>query len=164
MDKWEFLRWRQMLGYTQEETAQKLGVVRSTINNWERGIARIPQAVELACHELTRRWKQRPEFGPVNLIYADGHLRSGLHCELFSNNDLAIKQAIKICENFFNPLIIEDGGTVVWSASELLRECEMRRDALNPTRGSPKPGPKPGRIQVALSSSKTKRSDSVPDK
>jgi DNA-binding XRE family transcriptional regulator len=159
MDKREFLRWRRALGYTQEEAAEKLGVVRGTINNWERGVARIPQAVELACHELTRRWKQRPDFGPVSLVYADNQTstcRQHMYCELFSNNDLAIKQALKLHESLFNPLIIEDGGAVVWSAWELLRECEIRRNELNPTRASPKPGPKPGTNNAVPPSSKTK--------
>ena len=44
MDKWEFLRWRRTLGYTEEEAADTLGVARGTINNWERGGTRIPQA------------------------------------------------------------------------------------------------------------------------
>src|SRR5258708_1983631 len=72
MDMWDFLKWRRTLGYTQEEAADKLGVHRGTIQHWERGITRVPQAVDLACEELTRRWKQQPEFGRVNLVYADG--------------------------------------------------------------------------------------------
>jgi len=147
MDKWEFLRWRRTLAYTQEEAAEKLGISRGAINGWERGVARIPQAIDLACHELTRRWKQRPEFGPVNLVYGDAEVSSRtsrLQCELFSNNDAAIRQVLKLWENFINPLIMEDGGGVVWTASELLRECERRRDELNPTRPPPRSrGPKP---------------------
>src|SRR6266852_8189795 len=62
MDMWEFLKWRRTLRYTQAEAAEKLGVNRGTIQNWERGHTRIPKSTELACHELTRQWKQRPEF------------------------------------------------------------------------------------------------------
>jgi DNA-binding XRE family transcriptional regulator len=131
MDKSQFARWRRTLSYTQEEAAEKLGVVRSTIMNWEGGATRIPQVVELACLELTRRWKQRPDFGPVSLVYAlekESSRRPSLQCAVFSNNEAAIKEAIKLLENVIPPLIIEDGGGVVWSASELLQECERRRD------------------------------------
>ena len=118
MDKWDFLRWRRTLGYTQEEIGEKLGVARGTINNWERGVTRIPQAIELACCEITRRAKQRPDFGPVNLVYGDRRDTSRtpvLHCELFSNNDAAIERALKLSYNFIAPMIIEDGG---WPAPD----------------------------------------------
>src|SRR5712692_2539060 len=71
MDMWDFLKWRRTLRYTQAEAAEKLGVNRGTIQNWERGVTRISKAADLACLELTRRWKQRPEFGAVSLIYAE---------------------------------------------------------------------------------------------
>ena len=65
----EFLKWRKSLGYTQEEAGKKLGVSRATIQNWEKGVTRIPRAAELACLQVARRWKQRSEFGPVALVY-----------------------------------------------------------------------------------------------
>ena len=136
MDKLQLLRWRRTLSYTQDEAAEKLGVTRGTIVNWEGGITRIPLAVELACLELTRRWKQRPDFGPESLVYAVEKASSRtlpLQCALFSNNEAAIKEAIKLLENVIPPLIIEDGGGVVWSACELLRECERRRDEAKTT-------------------------------
>ena len=136
MDKMELRRWRRTLDYSQEETAEKLGIVRGTISNWETGATRIPSHIELACHELTRRWKQRPDFGPVSLVYTvekESSRTSSLQCALFSNNEAAIKEAIKLLENVIPPLIIEDGGGVVWSASELLRECERRRDEAKTT-------------------------------
>src|SRR6266567_9132301 len=72
MDMAEFLKWRKSLGYTQEEAGKKLGVSRATIQNWEKGVTRIPRAAELACLQVARRWKQRSEFGPVALVYTDG--------------------------------------------------------------------------------------------
>lgn len=159
MDKWDFLRWGRTLAYTQEEAAEKLGVTRSTINNWERGATRIPKAIDLACHELTRRWKQRADFGPVNLVYSDGRMSSRvsrLRCELFSNNDAAINQAFHLMENVINPLIIEDGGSVVWSASELLRECERRRDESHLDRPPLKPRTKPKGDQPGASNGEPK--------
>jgi DNA-binding XRE family transcriptional regulator len=99
MDMWDFLRWRRTLGNTQEEAAGKLGVSRGTIQHWEKGVTRVPRAVDLACEELKRCWKQQPDFGPVTLVYADGAMprqpdgssRSTLlRSELYSGNEAAI--------------------------------------------------------------------------
>jgi DNA-binding XRE family transcriptional regulator len=137
MDMWDFLKWRKTLRYTQAEAAKKLGIHRGTIQNWERGITPISKAAELACLELTRQWKQRPEFGPVNLIYAEAPVSQQpndpsrtalLQCELYSTNEAAIWRALQLMEtpNFINPLIIEKDGGIVWTTTELLREGERR--------------------------------------
>ena len=42
MDNWDFLKWRRTLRYKQTEAAKGLGVNRATIQNWERGVMRIP--------------------------------------------------------------------------------------------------------------------------
>lgn len=130
MDRWEFLRWRRMIGYTQEKAAEKLGVVRSTIVNWESETGRVPLSIDLACCELTRRWKQRPEFGPVHLVYTDSRETSPtskLHCETHTNNDAAIRRALTLSHDLINPLIL-DGNSVVWSVTDLLYQCELRRE------------------------------------
>lgn len=140
MDKWEFLKWRRTLGYTQAEAGEKLGFGRGTVGNWEGGITSIPPAVELACCELTRRSKQRPDFGPVNLVYGDSRVASCapvLQCELFSNNEAAIERALDFDESFVNAMILEDGGGVVWTVSELLSELEQRRGETRPPESSP---------------------------
>src|SRR5712691_5281617 len=103
MDALEFLGWRKALRYTQQEAGKQLGVSRATIQNWEKRITRVPTMVELACQVLTRRWKQRPEFGPVALIYADEPMWPEpdyptrtvfIQCELYASNEIAIRQTL----------------------------------------------------------------------
>jgi DNA-binding XRE family transcriptional regulator len=138
VDMREFKNWRKTHQYTQTEAGSKLGVDRSTIQNWEHGFTPIPTSVELACQVLTRRWKQRPEFGPVTLVYAYEPMwpepdcptrRVFVQCELCTNNEVAIQQALRLSKNpsFRNPLIIEHGGGIIWSIPDLLRECDKRR-------------------------------------
>src|ERR1700694_2378706 len=71
MDLWGFKKWRRKWGYTQVEAGEKLGLSRGAVQYWESEIRPVPLAVELACQELLRLWKQRPEFGPVTLLYGD---------------------------------------------------------------------------------------------
>ncbi len=108
-----------------------LGVHRNTVQNWERGFTRVPTVVEFACQELTRRWMQRPEFGPVALVHADEPIwpkpdypsRSVfVQCELYANNELAIRQAVRLSENagFHNPLIIDQVAEIIWDATAAL--------------------------------------------
>jgi DNA-binding XRE family transcriptional regulator len=99
MDQWDFKKWRKKLGINQVEAGEKLGLSRGAVQDWESEIRPVPLAVELACQELLRRWKQRPEFGPVTLLYAEGPM-SGLNslppgdlvllCEPHPNNESAL--------------------------------------------------------------------------
>jgi transcriptional regulator with XRE-family HTH domain len=137
MDGWQLKAWRKQLRYSQSKAGEKLGLSRATIQNWESKRVPIPYAVELACMELTRRWKQRPEFGPVTLVYPDSPLWQEacdpyhfavLHCEHFPNNLAAIEQACRFVRmpNFIQPLIIDEDGTVIWSGQDLISECDRR--------------------------------------
>ena len=138
MDANDFLTWRKALRYTQEEAGEKIGVTRATIQNWEKGITRVPRIAELACQQLTRKWKQRPDFGPVTLIYADEPIRPTAEgapravfaqCELHSNNEFAIRRILRLSETqkFVTQLIVEQNGGIVWTISDLQRECTRRR-------------------------------------
>src|SRR3954451_20093855 len=111
-----FRKWRKALRYTQPAAGKKFGVDRSTIQNWERGFTRVPRMAELACPQLTRKWKQSPEFGPVSLIYADEPIWSlsddltgpvFVHCERYPNNEFAIRQSLRLSKspNFKSPFI-----------------------------------------------------------
>ena len=140
MDLWDFKKWRKKLGYTQAEAAERLGLSRATVQYWEAEIRPVPLEVELACRELLRRWKQRPEFGPVTLLYADDPIWQEasppcgvllLQCERHSNNESAIQRAVWLRETMtlVNPLIVEDDGNVVWSGPELLREYDSWKES-----------------------------------
>ena len=137
MDLWDLKKWRRKLKYSQSEAADKLGVTRAAVQNWECERSPIRHAVELACEEITRRWKQGPSFGPVLLIYADEPMWPEsdcpsrvlcMRCELHPNNETAIRRVCRLREtpDFFNPSIIEEHGGVVWTGPELLVECETR--------------------------------------
>ena len=65
-------KWRKQLRLNQFKAAHLLSMSRGAVQKWESEHIDIPHTVELVCDELTRRWKQRPEFGPVILAYADG--------------------------------------------------------------------------------------------
>lgn len=139
MNTWNFKEWRKRLGYTQSEAGQQLGLSRATVQYWEAGLRPVPLEVELACRELLRRWKQRPEFGPVTLLYADDRIWQEvsppcgvrlLQCERHPNNESAMKRAVLLTKAMVlvAPLIVEDDGNVIWSGQELLRECDAWKE------------------------------------
>ncbi len=139
MDVWDFKKWRKKPGINQVVAGEMLGLSRGAVQYWESEIRPVPRAVELACQELLRQSKLHPEFGPVTLLYADGPISQVdlpscgdlvLRCEPHPNNESALSQVVRLRETvaLFMPVIIEDDGTVVWSGSELLRECDARKE------------------------------------
>src|SRR5216683_7767948 len=88
MDQWDLKKWRKKLGINQVEAGEMLGLSRGAVQNWENEIRPVPRAVELACQELLRRWKQRPEFGPVTLLYADS---PDLQADSIPHSDLVLR-------------------------------------------------------------------------
>jgi hypothetical protein len=131
---WDFKKWRRQLKYSQVEAAKQLGLRRAAIQHWESEKVRISDVVELACEELLRRSKQRPDFGPVTLMYsrelvwpAPGQSSRILfvECELYANNADALRRAdwLNKTRNFVNPIIFGRNGEVVWAGPDLLREC-----------------------------------------
>jgi DNA-binding XRE family transcriptional regulator len=140
MDQWDFKKWRKKLRINQVEAGDMLGLSRAAVQCWESEIRPVPRAVELACKELLRRWKQGPQFGPVILFYADApmpHTDSlagndlALRCEPYPNNESALARILRLRETttLSMPLIVENDGTVIWSGPELLQECEARKSA-----------------------------------
>jgi transcriptional regulator with XRE-family HTH domain len=137
MNGLELKKWRKLLGHTQEQAANEFGVTRPTIQNWEYEITPVPVAVDLASRQLLRRWKQRPEFGPVTLVYASAPLWLTLNadqlptlfCRQYPDNDAALLRVFELrnSPNFFNPLILDETNLVIWSGPQLMEECERLR-------------------------------------
>ena len=139
MDLWDFKKWRRKLRYSQVEAGKKLGLSRGAVQIWEGEFRPVPVAVELACQELVRQWRQRPEFGAVTLLYADdprsldASSSSGtmvMRSERHPNNENALKSAARPRETVtpFIAFILDDDGNVVWSGPELLREIDARKN------------------------------------
>ena len=137
MDMWDLKKWRRKLGYSQFEAAEKFGVGRAAVQNWESERTRIPHAIDLASKEIERRWKQRREFGPVVLVYSDESIWPDADCpsrvlcmqrELHANNEAAIQRCLRLRQtpSFDSPFIVSEDGSVVWSTPELLCECGKR--------------------------------------
>lgn len=135
----ELREWRKILGYTQKQAGKVLGVTRATIQNWEYESSSIPVAVQLACSVLMRRWKQRPEFGPVTVAYTGVPLSLAaqvqaqgetLTCERYSSNRDAFSRLMDLNKSIaiFNPIILDDAGCAVWSGEALMKECEKYQD------------------------------------
>lgn len=143
MDMWDFKKWRRKLKYTQSVAGEKLGLSRGAVQYWESEVRPVPVAVELACEELLRLSKQRPEFGPVTLLYTEyaddpisleNSASAGnilLRSERHPNNESALRSAARPKEvmTLFIAFIVEDDGNVVWSGPELLREIAARQKA-----------------------------------
>jgi hypothetical protein len=138
MDQWDFKKWRKKLGINQVAAGEMLGLSRGAVQYWESDIRPVPRAVELACTELLRRWKQRPEFGPVKLLYADSPMSQVdtlpggdlvLRCEPHPDNESALGRIVRLRQTSkpLMPNIAEEDGTVIWSGPELLQECDARK-------------------------------------
>ncbi len=150
MDLWDFKKWRRKLGYTQFDAAEKLGVGRGAIQDWESEHRPVPAAVELACCELTRLWMRQPDFGPVILVYADDQIWGQpqgasdtllLKCERYPDNEAAIRRICWLRETLISisPVIMNKEGAVIWGTPELLDECEQREEQAR-ARRRPIPG------------------------
>jgi transcriptional regulator with XRE-family HTH domain len=138
MDQWDFKKWRKKLGINQVAAGEMLGLSRGAVQYWENDRRPVPRAVELACQELLRRWKQLPEYGPVILLYS-GALVSDVYtcpsgdllmrCEPHPDNESALSRLVRLAEtlDLFMPLIVDDNGTAIWTGPELLRECDVRK-------------------------------------
>ncbi len=95
MDSWDLKKWRKKHGFNQFEAAKKLGIQRSAFQDLEREVRPIWKSIELACEEITRLERRRPEYGPVTLLCTLGPILQSydgpyqvelLRCEKHLNN------------------------------------------------------------------------------
>lgn len=134
MDAQVLKAWRERVGLTQQQLADKLRVTRTTIQNWEAAATPIPQAVETSCQIWEKRLKQEnPDLGPVTLIYADGPMFINpygprrrpaiMQQEPYQTSASALARVQQLWgrENFHNPFIIEESGEPLWNIVELGR-------------------------------------------
>ena len=132
MDAKGFRMWREGVGITQQQIADKLGVSRTTIQNWEGAATPIPQAVEMSCKIWEARLKQEnPDLGPVTLVYSDGPMfvdpygprrrPAMMQQEPYPTNTAALARVQQLWarEDFHNPFIIEESRTPLWNVVEL---------------------------------------------
>ena len=140
MDSWDLKKWRKKHGFNQFEAAKKFGINRGGFQNWEREVRPISKAVELACQEITRLGRQRPDFGPVILVCVDGPILQQsdepycvalLRCDHHPNSEAAIADASRLGRDplFTNLYILAEDGSVIWEMQELLEECDRRKRA-----------------------------------
>jgi transcriptional regulator with XRE-family HTH domain len=139
LDSWDLKKWRKKHGFNQFEAAEKLGTNRSGLQDWEREVRPIWRSIELACEEITRLERRRPDFGPVTLVCTDGpilrvcddpyHVK--LLCfEQHPNNAAAIRAVIRSGLNLSHGdiLILAEDGFVIWQSEELIGECHRQKE------------------------------------
>ncbi len=130
----EFKGWRERVGQTQQQIADRLRVTRTTIQNWESAATAIPEAVAVSCEVLEGRLRQEtPNYGPLTLIYSDGPMFVSaygprgriamMQQEPYLTNAAALARVQQLwgADTFHNPFIIDDRHQTVWNAVELGR-------------------------------------------
>jgi Helix-turn-helix len=129
----ELKAWREKVGLTQQQVADRFGVSRTTIQNWENNTP-IPQTVDASCQIWEHRLKQEsPLIGPLTLIYSDGPMfvdpygprrrPAMMQQEPYPTNAavLARVQLLAGGANFYSPFVIEANHQPLWNAPELAR-------------------------------------------
>jgi hypothetical protein len=129
----EFKSWRERLGQTQQQIADRLDVSRTTIQNWESSTP-IPQSVEMSCKVWEHRIRQEdPGLGPLTLIYSDGPMfidpygprrrPAMMQQEPHPTNAAVLARVQQLAgnANFHNPFVIASDHSPVWNAPELAR-------------------------------------------
>jgi hypothetical protein len=137
MEAKELKDWRERVGLTQQQFADKLRVTRATVQNWESGATQIPQAVDMSCEIWGARLKQEnPDLGPVTLVYSDGPMfvnpygprarPAMMQQEPYPTNTAALARVQQLWgrANFHSAFIIEESGRPLWNVVELGRVAD----------------------------------------
>jgi hypothetical protein len=133
MNASEFRASRERLGQTQQQVADRLGVSRTTIQNWETNTP-IPQTVDMSCKVWEHRIKQENSgIGPLTLIYSDGPMfvdpygprrrPAMMQQEPHPSNAAVLARVQQLAgqPNFHNPFVLEADQTFLWNLPELAR-------------------------------------------
>jgi DNA-binding XRE family transcriptional regulator len=126
----EFKALREGWKLTQESVAQRFGVTRTTVQNWESGATPIGTAVDMMREVWESRLRQEdPDRGPLTLIYSDGPMfvnpsrprLAMMKQEAYATNAGALARVQQLWgrEDFHNPFIIEKSSTPLWNAVQL---------------------------------------------
>jgi hypothetical protein len=145
MDADQFGAWRRRMKLTQQQLADKFGVTRTTIQNWESGTTGIPSTLDAACEVWEERIHQEdPKFGPVTLVWADGPMFvtpgrpvATMHQQGFATNAEALGRVMKMWgqPDFHTPFIMDRIGKPLWNRVELTRVVDGNdKDAPTPHR------------------------------
>lgn len=134
MTKEELRAWREQFGLTQIDIANRFGVSRNTIQNWESGATPMPNMIQDACTVWGDRLKKEiAELGPVTLCYADGPMwidpygprakLASIELEPYPTNSAALARVQMIWgqPNVHGPFITEKSGGPLWNQVDLAR-------------------------------------------
>ena len=132
----DFRRWRTGFGLSQQDLADKMGVTRTTIQNWEAQSGDLSTIAANGVKIWDRRLRQEePLRGPVTLIYADGPLMlpsQGPQRVAMMQQESHLSNAAVLCRvqmlashpRFFNPFVMEGDRYDLWNMMELQRAID----------------------------------------
>ena len=137
MNSVEFRKWRESFGLTQHEIAKRLGVSRSTIQNWESDATALPSMIDDACAVWSDRLKkEQADLGPVTLCYADGPMwvdayrprnrLAMMQTEPFCKTNSAALARVRMLwnnENVHGPFVMEKSGGPLWNQGRAGEGC-----------------------------------------
>lgn len=127
----DFKLWRMAFGLSQQELAEKMGVTRTSVQNWEATAGALPSSVENGVKIWDRYLRQeQPLRGPLTLIWADGPMMIApggrtamMHQEIHLSNAAVLARCQSLASNprFINPLVMEGDRHNLWNMIELDR-------------------------------------------
>jgi hypothetical protein len=132
----DFRRWRTSYGLSQQELGDRMGVTRTTIQNWEAQVGELSTIAANGVKIWDRRLRQEePLRGPVTLIYADGPMMlssQGPQRVAMMQQESHLSNAAVLCRvqllashpRFFNPFVLEGERHDLWNMMELQRAID----------------------------------------
>lgn len=134
----DFRRWRTSYGLSQQELGDRMGVTRTTIQNWEAQTGELSTMASICVTTLDRHLRQEePLRGPVTLSYADRPSEGStqnLRCEPHPSNAAALcrVQMLSGQSSLHIPNVLEGEAHELWNMMEL-RKVINGQDEKAPT-------------------------------